>query len=159
MQTLREVQEIIKLQYGLSSYYAINSLNSWRKVAKFLWPHKKFKKSVEARKAVLKEYSKYKYTASQIFYSTDEWRKVRYEALKRHGAKCQCCGRSPKIHGVVLHVDHIKPRSKYPHLALDINNLQVLCEDCNMGKKAHDETDWRPPAVIRRREGKIIRIA
>ncbi len=45
--------------------------------------------------------------------------------------------------GIPLHVDHIKPRSKYPDLALDINNLQILCESCNLGKGAWDETDFR----------------
>jgi 5-methylcytosine-specific restriction endonuclease McrA len=44
----------------------------------------------------------------------------------------------------VMHVDHIKPRSKYPHLALRESNLQVLCEACNLGKGNWDETDWRP---------------
>ena len=48
------------------------------------------------------------------------------------------CGSTERIH-----VDHIKPRSKYPELELDINNLQVLCEDCNIGKSNIDETDWR----------------
>lgn len=46
-----------------------------------------------------------------------------------------------------MHVDHIKPRSKYPHLAYDVNNLQVLCQDCNFGKSNHDETDWRREVV------------
>jgi 5-methylcytosine-specific restriction endonuclease McrA len=76
------------------------------------------------------------------FYKSMEWRKVRYQALLQNGNRCQCCGRGPK-EGVVLHVDHIKPRKKYPELKFDINNLQILCEDCNIGKMAHDETDWR----------------
>ncbi len=38
----------------------------------------------------------------------------------------------------------MKPRSKYPELALDPENLQVLCRACNMGKRAWDETDFRP---------------
>ena len=77
------------------------------------------------------------------FYRSDAWRALRYEALKLHGGKCQCCGRGPSD-GVALHVDHIKPRSKYPELQLVLSNLQVLCEDCNLGKGARDETDWRP---------------
>jgi 5-methylcytosine-specific restriction endonuclease McrA len=44
---------------------------------------------------------------------------------------------------VVLHVDHIVPRYKAPHRSLDIENLQVLCRDCNIGKGAWDQTDWR----------------
>lgn len=59
-----------------------------------------------------------------------------------NGARCQCCGASQKD-GAVLHVDHIKPRSKYPELEFDVNNLQVLCADCNIGKSNIDETDWR----------------
>jgi hypothetical protein len=77
------------------------------------------------------------------FYASREWRVLRYRALKLHGATCQCCGASAKD-GKVMHVDHIKPRSKYPALQLVLSNLQVLCEDCNLGKLAHDETDWRP---------------
>jgi hypothetical protein len=76
------------------------------------------------------------------FYHTPEWRRVRYQALKKHGGACQCCGRTAS-RGHPLHVDHIKPRSKFPELELDLNNLQVLCEDCNLGKSAWDQTDWR----------------
>lgn len=79
----------------------------------------------------------------QSFYDTDEWREVRYRALVIHGGCCQCCGASP-FRGNPLHVDHIKPRSKFPELELDLNNLQVLCKDCNLGKRAWDQTDWRP---------------
>jgi hypothetical protein len=76
------------------------------------------------------------------------WLKLRYRVLKLHGAACQCCGRKDRP----LQVDHIKPRSKFPELALSIENLQVLCCDCNFGKADIDETDWRnaahaPPLV------------
>lgn len=76
------------------------------------------------------------------FLKTYEWRKVRMEALKLYGNKCQCCGATPKD-GIVLHVDHIKPRRYFPGLALDIKNLQILCEVCNHGKGNWDSTDWR----------------
>jgi len=33
-----------------------------------------------------------------------------------------------------LAVDHIKPRSKYPELALARENLQILCRRCNSAK-------------------------
>lgn len=78
------------------------------------------------------------------FYQSREWRELRYVALRKHGSACQCCGRSPEKHGVVLHVDHIIPRSLDPTRALDGNNLQVLCEDCNLGKSNKDMQDWRP---------------
>lgn len=76
------------------------------------------------------------------FYESDAWRDVRYRALKACGRRCLVCGRGPQ-NGAVLHVDHIKPRSLFPELELDIDNLQVLCEDCNLGKSNRDEIDWR----------------
>lgn len=73
-----------------------------------------------------------------------EWRKLRYQAFKKYGNSCCCCGRSPSNdHTVVLHVDHIKPKSMYPNLSLDIQNLQILCADCNFAKSNTDDTDWR----------------
>jgi 5-methylcytosine-specific restriction endonuclease McrA len=30
-------------------------------------------------------------------------------------------------------------------LELTLSNLQVLCEDCNLGKSNTDATDWRVP--------------
>ena len=59
-----------------------------------------------------------------------------------HGRRCCLCGRTVKD-GVALHVDHIKPRSKYPELALDIENLQILCDECDDGKGDRYEMDWR----------------
>ena len=76
------------------------------------------------------------------FYMTREWRELRYKALVINGAKCQCCG-ATRNDGVRLHVDHIKPRSKFQKLQLELSNLQVLCEDCNLGKSNKDSTDWR----------------
>jgi len=79
---------------------------------------------------------------SASFYASDAWKTIRYKALEINGGACQCCGRTRK-HGVILHVDHIKPRSLHPELELRIDNLQVLCEDCNLGKSNKFSTDWR----------------
>ena len=76
------------------------------------------------------------------FLNSYEWRKVRMVALKKHGARCQCCGATPAT-GAVMNVDHIKPRKLFPELALDVENLQVLCHECNHGKGNWDQTDWR----------------
>ncbi len=78
------------------------------------------------------------------FYMSREWRELRVRVLEKYECKCMMCGRSPKYHGIVIHVDHIKPRSKYPELSLDFNNLQLLCCLCNRGKSNKYETDWRP---------------
>lgn len=78
------------------------------------------------------------------FYNSREWRELRYRVLTKSDGRCQCCG-AKAIDGGRLHVDHIKPRSKFPELALEESNLQVLCEDCNLGKSNIDQTDWRDP--------------
>lgn len=79
---------------------------------------------------------------SDSFLSSFEWRRVRMHALKRDGAKCVCCGATPTT-GAQMNVDHIKPRKTHPHLALELDNLQVLCGPCNHGKGNWDSTDWR----------------
>ena len=93
------------------------------------------------------------------FYSSEQWRSLRYKAL-RVCKRCAACGRS-RSDGVVLHVDHIRPRSRFPHLELKLFNLQVLCADCNLGKGNTDCVDWRTDkerealgahALIRRRK-------
>lgn len=78
---------------------------------------------------------------SDEFLSSFEWRRLRWKALRHYGSKCMCCGATPAT-GAVITVDHIKPRRKYPLLALDFNNLQVLCLDCNHGK-SNDDDDLR----------------
>ena len=70
---------------------------------------------------------------------------VRYEALKRAGKRCELCGvkegDSNYENRLPLHVDHIVPRSKGG--SNDIENLQVLCRACNLGKGNRDDTDFR----------------
>ncbi len=79
-------------------------------------------------------------TSRQVtFYDSREWRELRYAVLKSRGRKCEACGTVDKQ----IHVDHVKPRSRYPELSLVESNLQILCVDCNLGKGAWDETDWR----------------
>lgn len=79
---------------------------------------------------------------SDAFLQTYEWRKLRMEVLKKYTPRCMCCGATPAT-GAVMNVDHIKPRRLFPSLAMDINNLQILCHDCNHGKGNWDQTDWR----------------
>ena len=78
-------------------------------------------------------------TKSNSFYMSWAWLSLRYDTLKEYGPVCMCCGSTKKIH-----VDHIKPRSKFPELALDPDNTQILCEACNIGKSNRDYTDFRP---------------
>ena len=76
------------------------------------------------------------------FYKSHLWRAVRYAAFEKNGNNCKCCGRG-RADGLIMHVDHIKPKSTFPDLALDVDNLQILCEECNLGKSNLYDTDWR----------------
>lgn len=70
------------------------------------------------------------------FYKSEEWQRLRYKTMSNSNRQCVLCGAS----NTELHVDHIKPRSLYPKLALDPNNLQILCKACNYGKGNRDDT-------------------
>lgn len=79
--------------------------------------------------------SKMKKDYDKKFYESRQWRELRFQILKSHGRRCALCHTTEGV----FHVDHIKPRSKYPHLELEPSNLQVLCEDCNLGKTDNDD--------------------
>lgn len=57
---------------------------------------------------------------------------LRYDVMKRDNFKCVICGRSQKVDGVKLEVDHIIPVSRGGKSTMD--NLQTLCFECNRGK-------------------------
>ena len=59
---------------------------------------------------------------NEDFYKSREWLELRVRVLEKYECKCMMCGRSPKYHEVVIHVDHIKPRSKFPEQSLRISN-------------------------------------
>jgi SNF2 family DNA or RNA helicase len=75
------------------------------------------------------------------FYDSKAWLDLRFRILKKYDQRCMLCGATDKES--IMHVDHIKPRSKYPQLELDEDNLQVLCEKCNFGKSNKYEDDFR----------------
>ena len=95
------------------------------------------------RRKKKKKSKKLKRNKAWDFYESREWLNLRYRVLKEHGAKCMLCN-ATRSNGLRMHVDHIKPRSKHPELELDFDNMQVLCERCNIGKGNTDDSDFRP---------------
>ena len=83
---------------------------------------------------------------SDGFLQSKAWKRLRFQALKKHGMKCQACGASPST-GAVLNVDHLLPRRLFPEMALQLDNLQVLCGTCNEGKGNWDMTDAREQSM------------
>lgn len=88
-----------------------------------------------------------KYGPHTAFYQSEQWRRLRYAAIVSSQGRCLACGASAAS-GAELKVDHIIPISKAPHLKAEPGNLQVLCNECNHGKGAWDQTDWRGPAPV-----------
>lgn len=82
------------------------------------------------------------------FYKSWEWRKLRNKAYSVFGHSCAQCNSSNKHldmcgEKVRLVVDHIYPLHTHWHMRLDPSNVQVLCDECNMGKGAWDTSDHR----------------
>jgi 5-methylcytosine-specific restriction endonuclease McrA len=76
---------------------------------------------------------------SDQFVKSPEWKAVRASAIDLYGPICMKCGAESEIQ-----VDHIKPKSKYPELALELSNLQILCWPCNKEKwHKQSEEDYR----------------
>ncbi len=71
------------------------------------------------------------------FYDSPEWKSLRNEVFKKYPSICMRCKNKNN-----LHVDHVKPRCKYPELELELSNLQILCESCNYLKGTKDSPDW-----------------
>jgi Restriction endonuclease len=64
-------------------------------------------------------------------------KKVRFEVFKRDSFTCQYCGMAAPE--VILHVDHIEPKSKGG--SHNILNLLTSCSSCNSGKGARKLSD------------------
>lgn len=60
---------------------------------------------------------------------------IRFDVFRRDNFTCRYCGRSSPQ--VVLHCDHVKPRTKGGETSME--NLVTACTDCNFGKRAKDD--------------------
>lgn len=69
---------------------------------------------------------------NENFYISRPWKRIVKQALKKHGRRCQKCGKTENDN-TTIHVQHIKPKEDFPELAYEVDNLQVLCLDCSLG--------------------------
>ncbi|RKS42758.1 HNH endonuclease [Gillisia mitskevichiae] len=65
---------------------------------------------------------------------------IRFKILERDNGKCVLCGKNPEKNGVILHIDHVLPYSLGG--LTEMNNLQTLCSDCNIGKSNKSNINW-----------------
>jgi 5-methylcytosine-specific restriction endonuclease McrA len=93
--------------------------------------------AVSARVVVLAKTRRDEIAEREAFYVSSEWRQLRAAVIREHGMRCGSCGQTI-TNALDLTVDHVRPRSKHPHLSLVRGNLQVLCRGCNSRKGAKD---------------------
>ncbi len=85
---------------------------------------------------------------SKRFYHSGAWRRVRERALQRDHYICQL-RLSPDCTTVATEVHHIKPRKKYPELALDLSNLTSCCWWCHELTKPRGKRSTQPRRSVR----------
>ena len=74
--------------------------------------------------------------ATDPFYHREAWKRVRRQALQRDGGMCQdCMDRLRAGYGIKPNraqmVHHIIPLEERPDLALNLDNLRSLCNECH----------------------------
>lgn len=82
---------------------------------------------------------------------TWKWRQLQQKILKRDDYECSVCGEFANT------VDHIKPRSKFPELMFDEDNLVAMCASHNSSKGNREQSpritwvdeSWFPDGVPR----------
>lgn len=79
---------------------------------------------------------------TQAFYATLAWKELSYRTRTRYPPRCMLCLK-PGSETNPLVCDHIKPLRFNWELRLDPNNMQILCNNCNIGKGSHCDADYR----------------
>lgn len=74
--------------------------------------------------------AKQRAAARIAFLKSPEWKAARERVFAERGRVCYIC------EAEATQVDHVKPRSKYPELALSHDNLRPICWPCNKRKAA-----------------------
>jgi hypothetical protein len=110
---------------------------TWRKALEKFVAYINNEENTSSEKAIqnleIEPYTKHK-TKRNI-----NWR-LRFLVMRRDNFKCRICGKSPAlIPGLVLEPDHIKSWNKGGETVIE--NLQTLCNQCNIGKSNLESTE------------------
>jgi hypothetical protein len=72
-----------------------------------------------------------------VFYRSNEWAEARGYIFAHTKNECAYCGSIEK-----LQIDHIRPLRYYWDLRTSLENLQILCEDCNYAKGSNSDYNY-----------------
>ncbi len=81
------------------------------------------------------------------FYHTTQWRKCRAAFVALNHGKCQICGKKGNL---VHHRIHLNEENvDNPDIALNFDNLELLCKDCHNKIHAdHDSGRENKPTLV-----------
>lgn len=101
------------------------------------------------------------YKESDPFYHRAAWKRLRAAALQRDGGMCQECMRRLRAgYGIrprrATMVHHIVPISERPDLAMRMDNLMSLCDECH--NQMHPEKGRREKPEKKRGKMRIIKV-
>ena len=80
------------------------------------------------------------------FYQSVEWREARGYVFAHNPNECAYCGAVEK-----LQIDHVRPLRHNWDLRLSIDNLQILCEECNYAKGSNSDYQYHVYQLERRK--------
>ncbi|MDR6957252.1 uncharacterized protein (TIGR02646 family) [Pseudomonas brassicacearum] len=63
--------------------------------------------------------------------------KVALQLRKRSKNRCAYCRRPMGTHAMSWHMEHIKPKARFPKLVFSLRNLVYACLDCNFTKNSN----------------------
>lgn len=69
----------------------------------------------------------------------DSWRDLKVHLYKVFPYKCMKCYKQ----NCEIHADHVLPKSKHSSHKYKLDNLQVLCRECNLEKSNKNKIDYR----------------
>ena len=83
------------------------------------------------------------YLECREFYRSYDWKKIRKQIVDTREHRCACCNIKLSVNTKSLNVDHILPLKYYWDQRLDLDNLQILCDECNKAKGSKYRPDWQ----------------
>ena len=89
----------------------------------------------------------------QSFYKSSEWKNLRQDFLETQTNRiCNYCKKDLSLNlndSLTLNIDHIKPIKFFWNQRLNINNLQILCNECNKVKANNYSTGIKKEVKIK----------
>ena len=105
---------------------------TWRKALKAFVDWASAEEKLQGAERETRQHSPVKINRTEADYR-DVRPGLRFRVFRRDNFRCVACGRSPAIHlNIELHADHILAVANGGKTVIE--NLQTLCQGCNLGK-------------------------